>query len=59
MEQRLLGWAGNILNVLVFIILLMGTKKECIDSNTLISSVIMIGISFLIQLIDTLGGQSE
>lgn len=51
MKINLLGWATNILNALVFIILFLNTKKECIGQNVIISSVIMIGISFIVQLI--------
>lgn len=55
MNKDLLGWGSNILNALVFIILLLNTTRECLDTNVIISSVIMIGISFIIQIISGIG----
>jgi hypothetical protein len=59
MSKGLLGWASNILNVIVFIILLLNTKAQCVDSGQIISSVIMIAISFLVQIIDSIGLENE
>jgi len=52
-KSNLLGWASNILNVLVFIVLLINTRQECIELNSVISSVIMMGISIIIQIINS------
>ena len=57
MKKNMLGWASNILNVLVFIILLVDTKKECVSVNSVFSSVIMIAISLLIQIISGIQGE--
>jgi len=51
---------SSILNALVFIILLINTnllintKTGCINTGIIVSSVLMIGISFLVQLIDSI-----
>ena len=59
MKTNLLSWGANILNALVFIVLLINTKAECIAQNAVISSVIMIAISFVVQIISDISEEIE